>query len=121
MKGFIETVVGGAIGLVALYVVGRVAYQAGHDAAEMEHRYSEIQKKMEEKPQSKDEPSKEDVAIATIPVPKKSVLSSIFGLKRLSGKKESVIGRLIHHPENHQIEAYIDGEELKEKIKPKAA
>ena len=123
MSSFIKTVVGGAIGLAALYVVGRIAYQVGHDVAEVEHRKTEMpQIKKEEEKNASDSPSSEErLAAAVIPIPKKSFLSSIFGLKRLTDKKESVIGRLIHHPEMHQIEAYIDGEELRVKVKPKAA
>ena len=44
MKSFVNTVVGGMIGLAALYVVGRIAYQAGHDMAEAECRYDEIKR-----------------------------------------------------------------------------
>ena len=117
MSSFIKTIVGGAIGFAALYVVGRVAYQVGHDVAEIEHRQADDLQKTKEEEKS----ASENSSAMVIPVPKKSLLSSIFGIKHLIGKKESVLGRLIHHPEMHQIEAYIDGEELRVKVKPKAA
>ena len=44
MKGFVGTVVSGAIGLAALYVVGKIAFQAGHDIAEAECRYEQLQR-----------------------------------------------------------------------------
>lgn len=49
VKSFVKTVVGGAIGLIALYVVGRVAYQAGHDVAVAEQHYNRLLKGSEAK------------------------------------------------------------------------
>ena len=51
-------------------------------------------------------------------VRKQSTPGLIMGIKRLMGKKEGVIGRLIHHPEEHRIEAFVEGDELKVNVKP---
>lgn len=38
MKTFLKTLIGGALGLGALYVVGKVCYEAGKDVAEVERQ-----------------------------------------------------------------------------------
>jgi hypothetical protein len=38
MKAFLKTVIGGALGLGALYVVGKICYEAGKDVAEIERQ-----------------------------------------------------------------------------------
>lgn len=129
MKSFVNTVVGGAIGLIALYVVGRVAYQAGQDMAQAEQRYEEVCKKtktIESKLNCGEEaPSLEEAkSLAVIedePVHRTSKFGLLFGIKRLISKKESVIGRLVHNPEAHRIEAFIEGDEIKLNVKPKTA
>lgn len=132
MKSFVSTVVGGAIGLIALYVVGRVAYQAGHDMAQAEQHYEEVRKKTAALESSKKENSghlepaaeedpKEMTIMETAPVHRQNKLGLMMGLKRLMNKKESVLGRLVHHPEDHRIEAFVDGDELKVSVKPRTA
>ena len=128
MKSFVNTVVGGMIGLAALYVVGRIAYQAGHDVAEAECHYNEIRKKTkaiaspkEQNPEQTEETIEEEPVVETLPVKRQSKLGLMMGLKRLAGKKDSVIGHLIHNPEAHRIEAFVDGDELKVSVKPRTA
>lgn len=132
MKSFVSTVVGGAIGLIALYVVGRVAYQAGHDMAQAEQHYEEVRKKTAALESSKkedvghiesavEEEPKEMTIVEPAPMHKQNKLGLMIGLKRLMSKKESVLGRLVHHPEDHRIEAFVDGDELKVSIKPRTA
>lgn len=41
MKTFLKTLIGGALGIGALYVVGKVCYEAGKDVAEIEHQLKE--------------------------------------------------------------------------------
>lgn len=132
MKSFVSTVVGGAIGLIALYVVGRVAYQVGHDMARAEQHYEEVRKKtaMLESSKKEDgghnEPAdkeelKEMTVVEPAPMRKQNKLGLMMGLKRLMSKKESMLGRLVHHPEDHRIEAFVDGDELKVSVKPRTA
>ena len=132
MKSFVNTVVGGMIGLAALYVVGRIAYQAGHDMAEAECRYDEIKRQtqaLEAPKDRRDECEKKepvvqreepDVIVAT--VPKKQPRSLMTGvMQMIGGKKESVISRLLKHPDEHRVEAFVDGEELRIDVKPRHA
>lgn len=132
MKSFVSTVVGGAIGLIALYVVGRVAYQAGHDMAQAEQHYENVRKKTAELESSKkedgghlepaaEEEPKEMTIVETAPIRRQNKLGLMMGLKRLMNKKEGVLGRLVHHPEDHRIEAFVDGDELKVSVKPRTA
>lgn len=123
MKTFVETVVGGAIGLIALYVVGKVAFQAGRELATAECAYKELQKKTtkhDEKEKTEDtspaepdetEPARDGIILE--PVPKKpGRLSLALAATKLFRQKDSVIGNLIKHPEAHKIEAFVDGGDI---------
>lgn len=135
VKSFVSTVVGGAIGLIALYVVGRVAYQAGHDVAMAEQRYNRLLKESEtkeipthEEHDEQNEPhasENDDVThVELVPVKRQSRLAKLgamLGIGKLAAKKDSVLGRLIRNPEAHRIEAYVDGDEVRVNIKPQTA
>lgn len=132
MKSFVSTMVGGAIGLIALYVVGRVAYQAGHDMAQAEQHYEEVRRKTTVLESSKKEdnghiePAVEEgpnemTVIEPASIHRQNKFGLMMGLKRLINKKEGVLGRLVHHPEDHRIEAFVDGNELKVSVKPRTA
>lgn len=128
MKGFVGTVVSGAIGLAALYVVGKIAFQAGHDIAEAECRYEQLQRGIEHKTNKSDvivvdDPEKtvEETA-EVIPEKKQSKLGMLFGLRKFLGKKGgSVVGDLLQNPENHVIEACVKGREIHVNVKPRTA
>jgi hypothetical protein len=111
MKSFVSTLVGGALGLVALYVVGKVSFQIGYDICDLEHRRDELKKEVHEacvnKPELENEVESE--------VPKKNRFGILKGVK-----KASVISKLIKHPDDHQIEAYVDGEDVQVRIKPRS-
>lgn len=130
MKSFVETVVGGAIGLIALYVVGKVAYQAGKEAAKAECEYAALREKMDGDDTSEtvtlhgvnadgekvtETIVKESIAQATSnrPAKKSGKLSMALGAMKLFRRKDSVIGDLVKHPEAHKIEAFVDGEDLR--------
>lgn len=127
LKSFVKTVVGGAIGLVALYVVGKVAYQAGHDIAEAEYRRDAAQPKTTEKEpeieeSSVDDSGEEETTEVAAPVKKQSRISMALGLwKALKKKETSAISDLIQNPENHVIEACIKGREIHVNVKPRTA
>ena len=123
MKTFVETVVGGAIGLIALYVVGKVAFQAGRELATAECAYKELQKKTtknDEKEKTEDaspsepnetEPSQDGIML--VPTSKKpGKLSLALAAMKLFRQKDSVIVNLIKHPEDHKIEAFVDGKDI---------
>jgi len=128
MKGFVGTVVSGAIGLAALYVVGKIAFQAGHDIAEAECRYEQLQRGIDAKTDRKeaivlDDPDEDAEAPAeVVPEKKQSKLGMLFGLRKLLSKKGgSVVGDLIQNPENHVIEACVKGREIHVNVKPRTA
>lgn len=128
MKGFVGTVVSGAIGLAALYVVGKIAFQAGHDIAEAECRYEQLQRGIDRKEAKKDAIIVEDPVEDTeetaevVPEKKQSKLGMLFGLRKFLGKKGgSVVGDLLQNPENHVIEACVKGREIHVNVKPRTA
>lgn len=129
MKGFVGTVVSGAIGLAALYVVGKIAFQAGHDIAEAECRYEQLQRGIEHKTNKSDviivddpEETAEETAEVIPEKKKQSKLGMLFGLRKLLGKKGgSVVGDLLQNPENHVIEACVKGREIHVNVKPRTA
>lgn len=128
MKGFVGTVVSGAIGLAALYVVGKIAFQAGHDIAEAECRYEQLQRGIDAKTDRKeaivldDHDEDAEAPAEVVPEKKQSKLGMLFGLRKLLGKKGgSVVGDLIQNPENHVIEACVKGREIHVNVKPRTA
>lgn len=132
MKGFVGTVLSGAIGLAALYVVGKIAFQAGHDIAEAECKYEQLQRGINAKtvktakPEMPDEEEEAEISEETtdiaIPEKKQSKLGMLFGLRKMLSKKGgSVVGDLIQNPENHVIEACVKGREIHVNVKPRTA
>lgn len=130
MKGFVGTVLSGAIGLAALYVVGKIAFQAGHDIAEAECKYEQLQRGISAKsvktakPETLDEEADipEETTDIAIPEKKQSKLGMLFGLRKMLSKKGgSVVGDLIQNPENHVIEACVKGREIHVNVKPRTA
>lgn len=129
MKGFVGTVLSGAIGLAALYVVGKIAFQAGHDIAKAECKYEQLQRGISAKtakPETSDEEEENSIPEETtdmaIPEKKQSKLGMLFGLRKMLSKKGgSVVGDLIQNPENHVIEACVKGREIHVNVKPKTA
>ena len=120
MKGFVGTVLSGAIGLAALYVVGKIAFQAGHDIAKAECKYEQLQRGISAKtakPETSDEEEEngipEETTDMAISEKKQSKLGMLFGLRKMLSKKGgSVVGDLIQNPENHVIEACVKGREI---------
>lgn len=129
MKGFVGTVLSGAIGLAALYVVGKIAFQAGHDIAEAECKYEQLQRGISAKtakPETPDEEEEagipEETTDIAFPEKKQSKLGILFGLRKMLSKKGgSVVGDLIQNPENHVIEACVKGREIHVNVKPRTA
>ena len=129
MKGFVGTVLSGAIGLAALYVVGKIAFQAGHDIAKAECKYEQLRRGISAKtakPETSDEEEENSIPEETtdmaIPEKKQSKLGMLFGLRKMLSKKGgSVVGDLIQNPENHVIEACVKGREIHVNVKPRTA
>lgn len=123
IRKFAETVVGGAIGLIALYVVAHVAYEAGCEMTKTELRYQQLQaenravaKEKEDDPQLA--PPQEPMKIAE---EKKSRLGRAVQIAKLFAGKRTMLGRLVRNPEGHKIEALVEGDELHINVKRKEA
>lgn len=136
LKKAAETLIGGALGLIALYVVGKVAYQAGKEVAREECRFQAMQAENNQRvretaSEAIEASSAEDVEIKTetamvpvaTPAPiqrkKKSKLSLLFSAGRILGNKRSVIGNLVRSPEDHKFEAFVEGDELQIHVRRK--
>lgn len=135
-KKVAETLIGGALGAVALYVVGKLSYQAGQEVAREECRYNAMRRataKSHEKvtpPACGTEETVEPKETAIIPVDtvseyrprkKQSKLGLILGARKLFGNRKSILGNLVHDPEAHKFEAYVEGDELQIHVKRKEA
>lgn len=125
MKSFVNTVVGGAIGLAALYMVGKVAFRAGYDIAEAECRYGQLQQGIRAKTERKDAAESEEdevteISDEVVPEKKQSKLGMLFGLRKALGRKgTSVVGDLLQNPENHVVEACVKGREIHVNVRPR--
>lgn len=129
MKGFVSTLIGGALGIAALYAVGKIAFHAGYDIAEAETRYEQFCKETEKKQNQdvndiQESSTCEEAVKAEEPKEKKGrgKLGMLFGLRKMFSKNGgSVIGNLLKNPENHVIEACVKGREIHVNVKPKLA
>lgn len=124
-------VVGGAISLIALYVVAKLAYKAGTDVTNMENRYNTMAEKtalMEKKVKqlesskkealnegheevlTKSEEPEEMEIVKPVRVEKKGgLLGHLKGMAGIGGKA-SVLKDLIRDPEGHRMEACVNGD-----------
>jgi hypothetical protein len=121
-KKIVETLVGGAIGLTALYVVAKVSFTAGMDVAEAEFRRdaAPLQKDAPDDipDQSEEVDEVEEVPDRTVPERPQNKLEMLLGFRKLLGRKNrSVLGGLVNDPEDHTLEAYINEGEVHINIK----
>lgn len=120
MKNFVETVIGGTVGILALYVVARVAYHAGQEVAREQCRYQNLREesdRMEREAADRkiiqvDGPEKEDSAMIPHSTPKKNRMDGILRVVGIFSKKSRVLGHLVEDPEDHKIEAFVEGEDI---------
>ena len=133
-KKLVEVVVCGAIGAAALYVVGKIAYQAGREMGHEESRYRAMHQTnvKHQKPEPVQEEPKSvatETALTVVeeaephvePRKKQNKLSLLFGAGKLFGTKRTVLGQLVRNPEDHKFEAYVEGDELQIHVKRKEA
>lgn len=131
MKSFLETVIGGAIGMIALYVVGKVAYQAGKEVAKAECEYEALRKDVNKGGSGTTvthgvNQDGEEVSVVwertdadskqipvRVPMKRSGKLSTALNAVKLLRRKDSVIGDLVKHPEAHKIEAFVEGDNLR--------
>jgi TctA family transporter len=103
-RKMVETIVGGALGLLALYAVAKVAYQEGKDAA-----------KRENQPEKNPGDTVSEKQPEEAPVKKKrlSNLGLLLGLRKaVKAGGSSFLGMLASRPEDHKLEAFVDGDDL---------
>ena len=124
MDRFTKGVLGGAIGMVALYALGKTVFKGrrGTDSGGHEREHSE--KKTVDAPKDESavqcsftEKEIEDLALSE----KRSKPRRIFNLYKLLSKKNdgNIITDLFHKPENYIFEACVNGERICINIKPK--
>ncbi len=143
MKSFLKTVIGGAIGLMALYVVGKVTYQVGKDMGRAETEYEHLQDRVDRHDSDttafhSENQDGEDVSVASVqdetevpneenlrkvPMKRSGKLSMALSALKLFRHKESksVIGDLVKHPEAHKIEAFVEGGDLRINVSKRPA
>lgn len=120
MGSFVKTVVGSALAILALYAVGKAAYQLGKEVAQEEARLHELQKNAESEGAAPEENEPKETAGTSMeheepaePIRKPVKFSMLLGVTKLLRRKDSVLGNLIKHPDAHKIEAYVEGEGLR--------
>lgn len=139
MKGFLKTVIGGAIGMIALYVVGKVAYQSGKEMAKAECEYEALRKGIDKDGSdttvahgvNQDGEEASVVRARTdadakqnqvrVPMKRSGKLSMALNAVKLFRHKDSVIGDLVKHPEAHKIEAFVEGDDLRINVSKRPA
>ena len=144
MKTFLKTLIGGALGLGALYVVGKVCFEAGKDVAEIERQLSTQTNDIPAKPVEPDADEQDDrMGVETVeaPVttdaeekPKASVLDKaatkirnakmFLKLRKAfsrEGKQPGVLSTLLNNPEGAKIEAFVMDGGVRINVRPRAA
>lgn len=131
MNGFLKTVIGGAIGMAALYAVGKMAYSMGKEVAGAEQHLADLKKQAEAQAEAQTErdgteglPMDEKQAgyiyvkkddTGKTPISRWTLLKNSMGLFR---KKDSLLRDMIRHPEAHRLEAFTDSKGLHVNVVP---
>lgn len=111
MRKMIGTIVEGTIGILALYVVGHIAFAAGKELGEAEQKYAALQEKINQE-------NSNGVEIATIPE-KKTLIGT--GVKSLIFRNIPIVGKMLDKPEDHKIEAFVENGGIHIDVKGKNA
>lgn len=111
MRKMIGTIVEGAIGILALYVVGHITFAAGKELGEAEQKYAALQEKINQE-------NSNGTEIATIPE-KKTLIGT--GVKSLIFRNIPVVGKMLDKPEDHKIEAFVENGGIHIDVKDKNA
>lgn len=122
MKKFIETVVGGTVGLLALYVVARVAYETGHRMGVTECQYEQMKQVPEKERPAVQEPETQEIVPEPVEAPKLARKPSRFGMLSKIGKAvggRGVIGRILKNPDEQRVEMYVEGDTFRIDVSPK--
>lgn len=123
LKKMAETLVSGALGMLALYVVGRLSYQAGQEMAREEARYQQMQRARLEGAQAPDTPDtprtaeEKEQPLPIAPRRRGGLLNMALG----AGRHGGMLKQLLREPEAHRLEACVDGDALQIRVYPKDA
>lgn len=112
MKKMIGTIVEGTVGILALYVVGHIAYTAGKELGKAEEAYKTLTERIQEI--KADEPGE----IAP-PAKKRTLIGA--GVKSLIFRNIPVVGKLLDQPEAHKVEAFVENGGIHIDVKEKDA
>ena len=128
MNGFLKTVIGGAIGMAALYAVGKMAYSMGKEVAEAECRLEEMKRQMEagsgQQDESKAAPDALDGAewkptiIMQEPFKPNRKPNLLRNAAKIFRGNPGMIRNLIKNPEGHRLEAFVDKKGLHVDVVP---
>ena len=146
MKAFLKTLLGGALGLGALYVVGKICYEAGKDVAEVERQLREgkpeepgiqhvEQMKMDlysgcEKIETAEETAITEAEVASKPSMIGRLVDKVKNAKLFltakkafdkSGKTPGILSSLLTNPDGARIEAFVRDGGVQISVKPRAA
>ncbi len=111
MRKMIGTIVEGAIGILALYMAGHVAFAAGKELGEAEQKYAVLQEKI-------NQGNSNGAEIATIHE-KKTLIGT--GVKSLIFRNIPIVGKMLDKPEDHKIEAFVENGGIHIDVKDKNA
>lgn len=138
MRAFLKTLIGGAVGLGALYVVGKVCYNIGKDVAEVEHQLAASKNEVgnptpaegTEHPQTEPEVEQEAPVEEPAKAEKHSrIMDKIHNAKAFikikkaigGSKSPGVLGSLLKNPEGAKIEAFVQNGGVRINVRPGTA
>lgn len=128
LSKLVKTLVGGAIGAIALYAVGKTAYVAGQEVAREECRLEAMREQLrrlpdeEERREEHHAPAQDAVEEAphvSVQPERHEEPQRKKGIGRIFGGrgKGSVIRSLIRQPEQHALEAFVEDDQVKISIR----
>lgn len=112
MKKMIGTIVEGAIGILALYVVGHIAYTAGKELGKAEEEYRSLTERVHGI-------KADEAGEIALPSKKKTLVGT--GVKSLIFRNIPVVGKLLDKPEDHKVEAFVENGGIHIDVKEKTA
>lgn len=140
MKAFLKTLLGGAAGLGALYVVGKICFNIGKEVAEVERQLESQKNEVEHydwkahagrKPEPDSEENRTEVKSDTTPdttiqETKSGLTDKIRNAKAFirikkafeGNRSPGVLGSLLRNPEGAKIEAFVQNGGVRINVSP---
>lgn len=115
-ESLIKTLIGGALGLGALYFTAKLAFDAGYEACEADREQVKNEPNPSEDICEEDNDPVEDTEVAEAEPKqeekKRFSFKHIFSHEKSPIKKINNIADILKHPENHKMEASMDGNDI---------